>query len=587
MLNSKLGFLLLTCGFLLASCGTGKTAPLVVLSGSDFSGGGGGQFGSSFYGRDGVNMVYARPSGKAAVMTAYIKLTQLPDKPVSLVLEGMDDDAPAQCQIRIALNGRELSAGASHFSDGHWQIRRFPIPVGALKTETNELSINNLEPAGNAGSPPWFMVARAAIADGGYQLPVVEPPELHLKLPNEIQPFPKPLPVTKAQPGFKLRGTKGWAWTPEQYLEEIPFLVRYKMNFLMNCYTSMFTSPSNHIGGWTNEWWKPLPEWKKEAYAGVIRECRKNDITFCFAIHPQIGSSRPLDPNKTQDIDDLYQHFDWAQGRGVHWFSISLDDVSWTVNGPAACGADHAGLVNTVLNRLRRKDPQAQLIFCPGPYSGDGTNPNDHAYLQSLGRALDAQVYIFWTGNGVVDKSITRKAAESYKSVVQHRLFFWDNYPVNDGNPTMHLGPVNGRAADLCEVMDGYMSNPMAEQNEINRIPLATCADYAYNPWEYDPARSIGQAILTLAKTLPQQQALKDLVETYPGFLVSGGNPGTNPARGEFETLLRANGSRAGAEKLVRRLEDISARLRQEFPGEFNAARRTVDNDVAWMKAKL
>lgn len=585
MLNLRLKLLIIALFSIL--CGLAKAAPLAVLNGSDFSGGGNGQFGSSFYSRDGVDMVYAQPNGKAAVMTGSIKLTQIPDAPVSLILEGMDDDAPTQCRIRITLNGHELFAGPSHFRDGHWEVRRFPIPAGVLKTETNELSISNLEPTGNTGGPPWFMVARAAIAEDTYQLPVVELPALHIKLPTKREPIPKPLPIAKAQPGFKIRGTKGWAWTPEQYLEEIPFLARYKLNFLMNCYTSMFTSPSNHVGGWTNEWWKPLPDWKKKAFAKVIRECRKNGITFCFAIHPQIGSPRPLDPKNAQDIEDLYQHFAWAQSQGVHWFSVSLDDVSWTVNGPAACGADHARLVNQVLGRLRQKDPQAQLIFCPGPYSGNGMNPNDHAYLQSLGRDLDREVYIFWTGDGVVDKSITRKAAESYKSVVQHRLFFWDNYPVNDGRPTMHLGPVQGRGADLCEVLDGYMSNPMAEQNEINRIPLATCADYAYNPWEYDPARSIGQAILSLAKTVPQRQTLKDLVETYPGFLVSGGNPGTNPAREKFETLVMAKDSRVEAEKLVRHLEDVSTRLHKEFPKEFSATKATVDNDVAWMKAKL
>ena len=45
------------------------------------------------------------------------------------------------------------------------------------------------------------------------------------------------------------------------------------------------------------------------------------------------------------------------------------------------------------------------------------------------------------------------------------------------------------------------MSNPLSPQNDLNRIPLLTCTDYAYNPWDYDPARSIGQAIVHLAKT--------------------------------------------------------------------------------------
>jgi hypothetical protein len=226
------------------------------------------------------------------------------------------------------------------------------------------------------------------------------------------------------------------------------------------------------------------------------------------------------------------------------------------------------------------------MIFCPGPYSGDGSNPNDHAYLTALGKILDPEVYIFWTGDGVIDKTITVRAAESYRAVVRHRLFFWDNYPVNDSAPTLHLGPVQGRAIDLCKVADGYMSNPLAQQNEINRIPLATCADYAYNPWNYNPARSIGQAILSVAKTVPQRQTLKELVETYPGFLVTGGNTGTNPVRDRFNTLL-AEPDRTGADKWMRHMEDISGRLRDEFPGEFAATKTTVDNDIAWMKAKL
>ena len=49
---------------------------------------------------------------------------------------------------------------------------------------------------------------------------------------------------------------------------------------------------------------------------------------------------------------------------------------------------------------------------------------------------------MFWTGDTFT--RITRAAAESYKKRVKHRLFLWDNYPVNDGQQTLHLGPVTG-----------------------------------------------------------------------------------------------------------------------------------------------
>lgn len=579
--------MVLVVSSLLAVVDITNAAPLFEGCGTNFQGGGRALFGSSFHARQGVNMVYAQPTRLAASMTASFKLNQSPAEPLSLLIEAMNDDSPRECRIRMLLNDRELLVGSNGFAHGRWQTRQFLIPRGTLHSGTNQFVISNLEASGNTGQPPWFMVARCAIADKDYKLSRIKEATLQIQLPKEVRPFPQPLPADHPQPGFKFRGTKGWAWTEKQYLEEIPFLVRYKMNFLMNCYISMFTSPSNHIGRWTNEWWKPLPDAKKEAYARVIHACQENGITFCFAIHPQLSSPRPFDFSKPEEVDELYQNFDWAQSQGVHWFSVSLDDVSWTGKGPLVGGTQHAKLVNTVIKRLRQKDPDAQMIFCPGPYSGDGTNPTDHAYLQALGNDLDPAVYIFWTGDGVADQKITRKAAESYKGVVRHRLFLWDNYPVNDSAPTLHLGPLSGRAADLCEVADGYMSNPMALQNEINRIPLATCADYSYNPWRYDPDRSIGQAILGLAQTISQQLVLKELVETYPGFLISGGGTGENPVRRKFEELAGSQDSRTEAHDFVRHLEDISLRLTKEFPGEFTEARQTVDEDVIWMKAKL
>jgi hypothetical protein len=66
--------------------------------------------------------------------------------------------------------------------------------------------------------------------------------QFQVQLPAEARPFPEPLPAGRSEPGFKMRGIKGWGWTPEQYLEEIPVLAGYKLNFLMNCYLSMFSS---------------------------------------------------------------------------------------------------------------------------------------------------------------------------------------------------------------------------------------------------------------------------------------------------------------------------------------------------------
>jgi AraC-like DNA-binding protein len=387
-----------------------------------------------------------------------------------------------------------------------------------------------------------------------------------------------------AQPttGFQFRGMKGWSWTIEQYLEEIPFLASLKMNFLMNCYRSMSISRPGEP--WCNEWWKPLTEARQAGYQAIIRGCREAGIAFCFAMHPQLESPRPLDPGSPEDLELFLEHYAWAQSQGVQWFSVCLDETSWGSPGPAGCGGAHAALVNKVFDRLQAKDDAAQLIVCPTAFWGDGTNPEHHAYLTALARNMHPEVYVFWNGDSIVTPRITRVAAESYKRVVQHRLFLWDNYPVNDGSPTLHLGPLSGREPELCQVISGYLSNPMCTQNQINRLPLATCADFAANPRAYNPARSIGQAIVRLGKTSEQQALLKDLVEAYPGFIVAGGGTGTNPVRARFGSLPAEH---PAARTFVRQIEDIARRLARLFPAEFPATRKTVLDDVLWMKQQL
>lgn len=385
--------------------------------------------------------------------------------------------------------------------------------------------------------------------------------------------------------GFQFRGMKGWSWTPEQYLEEIPVMAGLKMNFLMNCYRSMSVSRPGEP--WVNEWWRPLTEERKKKFSKIIASCEQHGIAFCFALHPQLASPRPLVHGNATDLKAFFQHYVWAQSQGVKWFAVCLDDTSWGKDGPVKCGVNHSQLVNVIFEKLQAKDNQAKMIFCPASFWGDGTNPEHAAYLNSVARALNPDVFVFWNGDAIVTPRITRVAAQSYKTVIRHRLFLWDNYPVNDGSPTMHLGPLSGRESDLCEVLDGYLSNPMCSQSQINRLPLATCADYANDPTAYKPARSIGQAILRFGKTPSEQMVLKELVEAYPGFIVAGGGTGTNPVRAKFGGLLNQDRTLAAGRKFVAQMEDLAARLRRVFPGGFHDAHRTLLADVEWMKAQF
>jgi hypothetical protein len=474
----------------------------------------------------------------------------------------------------VRLNNVLLYRGLMDLSTVFWRMRRFPVSPNSLRNGQNTLTVQGR----------YLAVAEAALADLHYFPAYDLMTEFEVDLPQKPEPFPNPLTNAKAEPAFRLRGTKGWAWTPEQYLAEVPYLVKAKMNFLMNCYTSMFTS----LDPFVNRWWEPLSEAKKRGFEEVVRACQKNNVQFCFSMHPQLFSERPLDPSSSEDFENLWRHYSWMQDLGVDWFNVCYDDIGVEGRDKSVLGETHAKTVNKLLARLRKKNPRVQFIFCPVYYSGCGDTPEARAYLSALGRVLDPQVLVFWTGDGVVTPRITRSCAERYKNIVGHPLVIWDNYPVNDRNPTLHLGPVTSRDVDLSAVAEGYMSNPLCPQNEINRIPMFTCADYAFNPAAYDPTRSIGQAIMHLGETDGQRQAIKALVGLYPGMLVYGDTrTAFNPVLEKFRLLLGRPEGRSAAASFADRVEKVLKQFETAFPDRFGKTKDTVGQDLVEMKKNL
>jgi hypothetical protein len=551
------------------------------FAGSDFAGGANDLYGSVFDGQQ-VNYVYAEPTGSRSVMQVKFSLEVIPAGEQSVYLKGRDDDFHMHCPIAVALNGKTIFEGSNKFSHPGWQTQRIAIPPDVLKRGENVLAISNRAREGKIGMPPWVQVADCVIGPEKYVIRRDLTKDFWVTLPEKVRPLPEPLPEGK-QPGFKWRGIKGWMWKPEQYLSEIPVLAKFKMNFLMNCYTSMCDVEHYRWGDPNvNRWWEELPAAKKKAYEAVVRESGKNGIQFCFSMNPNLCSKRFVNSGRPEDIDALWQHYAWMQGLGVKWFNISLDDITQGVDA-----AGQAKVVNEILRRLRAKDPEARMIFCPTYYWGDGTGKDQKPYLEILARELDKDVYLFWTGDSVVGR-ITRKAADTFHGIARHRMFLWDNYPVNDARPTMHLGPVIGRDRDLCEVIDGYMSNSMCQQNEANRIPMLTCADYAWNPFHYDPERSIGQAIVHLAESEVQREVLRDLVETYSGMLIYGlQKTGFNAVRDQYGRIMAMPHARQAAEGYIEHLERLSSRLKEAFPDSYRAEKKTLDDDLQLLRQKF
>lgn len=398
----------------------------------------------------------------------------------------------------------------------------------------------------------------------------------YVVLPEKKEVFPEPLKAGE-KPGFTWRGIKGWDWTAKQTLEEIPYLKNCNMNFYMNCYFSLFDFPNGD-----NQWWLPLPDTLKTQYEEIVSTCKANDIEFCFAMNPNLNSSRRINYDSEADFKDLYQHYEWMAKFGVNWFCVSLDDITEGIDG-----IGQSKVVNRLYAQLKKINPKAQMIFCPTIYASAWLShtPKNPQYLRDVAKELHSEVYCFWTGDDVRGPISIDKAIE-FKALIGHRIFIWDNYPVNNGVSLLNLGPVVHRDPNLNSVCDGYMSNAMRFENESNRIPTYTIADYTWSPKAYDPNRSIGQAILHLTKNKEEATLLQDLTNVYYGQLLAP-NRHANTARITFNQLKNQNQNAVPVQLFVERMEDILYRFETIYPKNYQAEKNVLRNDIKWMKSEL
>jgi hypothetical protein len=418
-----------------------------------------------------------------------------------------------------------------------------------------------------------------------------------IEVPKQLRTLPEGSDRSGSRPGFTIRGIKGWSWLPEQYLEEIPVLARYRLNFLMNCYSSLWELGAD--GEWgsdrpINFWYRPLPETKRAAFTEVIRSSQEHGLHFCFSVNPNLRSDKPFDYESASDLNALWQHYAWAQKLGVKWFNVSFDDISRRIDADG-----QARLLNEILQRLRARDEKAQLTFCPTWYAGTGEAITETAnmlgsgdtpgirYTKTLANELSREIYLFWTGPQVCSLAITVEQAKKYKALAGHRILIWDNYPVNDGHPTMNLGPLTGRDPGLCQVADGYLSNSMARENKAGRIPLLTIADYLWNPREYRAARSISQATAHMGETPAQLAVLRSLVELYPGRLWDGSfQTSWNSTIERWQSAIK-RGDRDEARSLFNKAQVSANQMKAAFSDTERWGLRVLVRDIDAMREGL
>ena len=314
-------------------------------------------------------------------------------------------------------------------------------------------------------------------------------------------------------PDMRIRGAiegfYGIPWSHRARLDQLAFYGRHKMN------TYIYTPKDDLL---LRARWRTL---YSGAALGQLQElvdaANANHVDFTYALSP----ANDLCYSSPADFDATVAKFEQLRSLGVTHFYIALDDIPLTFH----CDSDRqlypdegdwhwlADAQADYLNRLQADyiEPHhlAPLETVPTNYAGSGEDP----YKGEFGDRLDDDIRVQWTGEGVFSDTITDesvdRASHTYRT---DHLFIWDNFPVNDGmRSRLFLTPVEGRAPDLAQHLEGITSNPMIEPY-ASMPALATYGDYTWNGPAYDPAGSMAAALDELAGPDP---AVRSALRTF------------------------------------------------------------------------
>jgi len=121
--------------------------------------------------------VYSRAS-------ATFRLDAAPTGPATLTLTGIDDEWLDLNPIAVKVNGQQVFTGASPFAnwDGAtsgaaaaWTPMTITIAPELLQSGRNRITIANLSPTGNVGSPPYVLLGDASLQAPGATVTVPAP----------------------------------------------------------------------------------------------------------------------------------------------------------------------------------------------------------------------------------------------------------------------------------------------------------------------------------------------------------------------------------------------------------------------------
>lgn len=279
-------------------------------------------------------------------------------------------------------------------------------------------------------------------------------------------------------PAIAFRGTVegfyGQPWSFEARKSQFRFYGDWKMN------TYIYGPKDDPFHGFSNRWRDPYPETEANRLRELVKEASENKVNFVWAVHP----GRDISWRDDSDIKACVAKFEYMYSLGVRAFAVFFDDIG----GEGARADKQVELLNYVNRAFVRMKPDVRpLILCPTQYNKAWSGGD---YLETLGKGLDPDIMIMWTGNSVCC-DITKESMEWINNKIGRKAYIWWNWPVADYCRTAHLlmGRTYGLDPENAPLYGGFVSNPM-DKPEASKIGLFGVADYTWNPDGFDTARS-------------------------------------------------------------------------------------------------
>jgi hyaluronoglucosaminidase len=282
-----------------------------------------------------------------------------------------------------------------------------------------------------------------------------------------------------------VEGFYGKPYTHSQRLEMIGFLGKAGFNYYI--YGPKDDSYHRH------DWKTPYPENALKRLKELIDKCVEKNIIFCFALSPGLS----LKYSGKNDFKLFMEKYLSLYKLGVRHFSLFLDDIPKKLKYQQDKDRfdnlydAHIYFVNKLYKALKALDGSIFLSFVPTEYHG----LEDTDYLTQIGKKINKDIPICWTGKSIVSKSILEDDLIKISVILKRKIFIWDNYPVNDYNSSvLFMDAIRNRSSKIKDYAAIYVANPM-NQAEASKIPLFTINDMLKNK-NYSPRSSLYNAIL-------------------------------------------------------------------------------------------